>query len=121
MKHVLAALTALILSGTGALAGACGYTYCWGAVGIGTNGAYGYSTGYNSESGALSRMHAECPACQNWLTFYNTCGAIARAPDGAWGSGWGENRQLAEYYAAQSCGQHTRSGGCRTSVWACSY
>ncbi len=117
----LAAGLVVFLFGTPAFAGACGYAYCWGAVGIAGNGSYGYSTGFSSEDGALSRMFSECPTCDSWYTFYNACGAIARAPDGSWGSGWGETRQLAEQFAAQSCSNYSRSGGCRTTVWACSF
>jgi hypothetical protein len=120
MKLVIAGLLAILSLGPN-VAAACGYSTCWGAVGIAPNGAYGFSTSYATEDAALNRMFSECPNCDTWYTFFNACGAIARASDGAWGSGWGTSRQLAESYATQTCNTHTRSGGCRTSVWACSF
>lgn len=120
MKLLISVLLAAAAFGSAAQAGSCGYVNCWGAVGIGPNGAAGFSYNYSSENGALDRMYAECPSCNSWYTFANACGAIAQAPDGAWGSGWGDTRELAEYYAGQTCAQYTRSGGCRTAVWACS-
>lgn len=119
MRHFIAGVIAALALGTAAQAGSCGYANCWGAVGIGPNGAYGYAYDYGSEQGALDRMYAECPSCNTSYTFVNACGAIAQAHDGAWGSGWGTSRQLAEHYAGQTCSQYTRSGGCRTVVWAC--
>ncbi|SMX33238.1 DUF4189 domain-containing protein [Maliponia aquimaris] len=120
MKRLFAGLIAVLALGSAAQAGSCGYANCWGAVGIGPHGAAGYSFNYSSENGALNRMYAECPSCNSTYTFVNACGAIAQAADGAWGSGWGDTRELAEYYATQTCAQYTRSGGCRTAVWACS-
>jgi len=107
----------LTLSGP-AQAGSCGYNQCWGAVGIGPGTLFGFSYGQISENDALNYMWNECPQCDRYYTFYNACGAIAKAPDGSWGSGWGDTRALAEQYARQTCSKY--GSGCQTAVWACS-
>jgi len=102
---------------SGALA--CGYANCWGAVGIGAGGAYGWSVNHSSEARAIGRLEAKCPSCDRWFTFVNTCGAIAMDPQGAWGNGWGDTRDLAEFYAVDTCEGYSNVGGCRPVVWAC--
>ena len=47
-----AAVLAVALPGA-AMAGSCGYEYCWGAVGIGPGGAWGYSVGNWSDEEAI--------------------------------------------------------------------
>ncbi|KMW59703.1 hypothetical protein AIOL_004686 [Candidatus Rhodobacter oscarellae] len=122
MRHaILVAAAAALLHLGSAAALACGYQDCWGAVGIGPNGVWGYSTGYPSENGALDRLFGECPNCEQWYSFVNACGAIASASDGAWGSGWGDTQELAEYYAVDTCLDYSNSGNCQVRVWACSY
>lgn len=101
-----------------AQAGSCGYSECWGAVGIGSGTLWGFSHGNISESDAIYYMQQNCPQCDTYYTFYNACGAIAKAPDGSWGSGWGDTRALAEAYAKQTCSKY--GNGCQTAVWACS-
>lgn len=90
----------------------------WGAVGIGPNGAYGWSADYGSESGAIGRVRAECPGCDNIKTFYNACGAMASGRNGAWGWGWAGSRWQAEQLAIQYCRDY--GSNCQLRVWACS-
>lgn len=99
-------------------AGSCGYNQCWGAVGIGSGTIWGYSYGLPNESSALDRLYVECPLCENVYTFFNTCGAIAKDSNGAWGSGWGDTRELAEFYAVDTCYKYGTD--CAPAVWACS-
>ena len=109
----------LVASMGSAQAGDCGYATCWGAVGIGSNGAFGFSHSYPSEAAAMSRVQAECAGnCEQIQSFYNTCGAMARGNGGAWGFGWADTRAQAEANALGYCQQN--GSGCRGVVWACS-
>jgi len=120
MKASLYALIAFfaIALPTAALAGNCGYEYCWGAVGIGTNGEWGYSHSYSTESDAYARVQSECPECSQINTFYNTCGAMATGSNGAYGFGWAPTRYDAESNALGYCSDY--GSNCQTVVWACS-
>ncbi|GAA6180550.1 MULTISPECIES: DUF4189 domain-containing protein [unclassified Shimia] len=120
MTRVFAAtMTAAIFAGQSVLAGQCGYAYCWGAVAIGPNGAWGYSHSHYSEQNATHALQTECEwDCDNVHTFYNTCGAIAKAHAGNWGFGKGSTRQSAEYSALAYCSQY--GDGCEVKVWSCS-
>ncbi len=102
-----------------ALAGQCGYQYCWGAVGIGPNGAWGWASEHSNEGSAIGRVRSECPGCTEIETFYNTCGAMATGSDGAWGFGWAGSRGAAEGNAIAYCADY--GAGCRPVVWACSH
>ena len=83
-----AALAVAMVLAPAAHAGSCGYDYCWGAVGFGPNGAWGYSYGQFSEDEAVNVAQDGCGwNCTVVKTFYNTCGAIAVADNGGWG--WG--------------------------------
>lgn len=117
----LAVLVWVIGQSTPTEAGQCGYEYCWGAVGSGPNGAWGWSAGMWSEDDAMIRVDSECGgSCDIIQTFYNTCGAIARASNGAWGWSTGASRGAAENGALGYCRQY---GGqdCSVRAWACSY
>ncbi|TRV42133.1 MAG: DUF4189 domain-containing protein [Microcystis panniformis Mp_MB_F_20051200_S9] len=84
-------------------------------------GYHGYSYDYPTRAIAESRALAECESysrsgdCQVLIWFRNGCGALATASDGSYGSGWGDNRPIAEQYALQSCG----SSECRVIRWVC--
>ena len=102
-----------------AVAGQCGYQYCWGAVGIGPGGAWGYSYGQYSEQDAINTLQNECGwDCDTVRTFYNTCGAMASGSNGSWGFGWGGSRAIAEGNALDYCYQY--GNNCQVRVWACS-
>lgn len=99
---------------------------CWGAVGTGPNGTYAWAVGFYSEDAALNEMNIECNfECENWLTFYETCGSIAEdvSEDDyskrSWG--WGKHpiNADAETLAVEGC---LNDGGneCEAMVWACS-
>ena len=101
-----------------ASAGSCGYQNCWGAVGVGANGEWGFSHSYGQEQGAVNRVYSECPNCTAVETFYNTCGAIALGQNGNYGFGWGDSRAIAEDQAMSYCWE--TSSTCAVQVWACS-
>ncbi|MFQ5439241.1 MAG: DUF4189 domain-containing protein [Paracoccaceae bacterium] len=112
-------LALVAATATPALAGSCGYTYCWGAVGIGPGGAYGWSVGQRSEGNAISEAQSGCEGdCTNIRTFYNTCGAMAEAPDGAWGFGWNADMRTAKSLALGYCAENGYD--CQLRAWACS-
>ncbi|MFY0659475.1 MAG: DUF4189 domain-containing protein [Shimia sp.] len=120
MKSQIAALAAAgVLIAQAAYAGQCGHVYCWGAVAIGENGAWGWSHSHYSEQNAINALQSECKGkCDNVHTFYNTCGAIAKAPAGNWGFGVGASQESAEYSALAYCAQY--GDGCSVQVWSCS-
>ena len=107
------------LAATSAMASGCGFYLCWGAVSIGPQGEWAWSSGYAAEAGALARVQNDCPDCTQIATFYNSCGVIARGPDGVWGFGSGISPHLAQRIALRSCsGDDLR---CEPAVWACSF
>jgi hypothetical protein len=113
------AAAAMVVLGGAAEAGQCGHAQCWGAVGIGPNGAYGYSFDAPSESRAISIAQSGCGGnCTQIKTFYNTCGAMAQGSNGAWGFGWANTRGQAEANAMAYCRQN--GPNCGISVWSCS-
>lgn len=120
MKIRIAALAAVsVFAAQTAFAGQCGYAYCWGAVAIGGNGMWGWAHSHYSEQNAINALQRECKGkCDNVHTFYNTCGAIAKAPAGNWGFGTGGTRESAEYSALAYCAQY--GDGCVVQAWSCS-
>lgn len=87
-----------------------------------SSGAHGYSFGYRNQSGAQQRALRECNVrgrgCRVAIWYKNACGAVAVAPNGSWGSGWGNSKQRANYEALKVCRRY--SGGCSVRVNACS-
>ncbi|MCP3970415.1 MAG: DUF4189 domain-containing protein [Rhodobacteraceae bacterium] len=119
MKQLAATILFVFAAGAAA-AGQCGYQYCWGAVGIGPNGARAFSHSFASESAAMSGVQAECGGnCTEIQSFYNTCGAMAVATNGGWGFGWGGSRAIAESNALGYCAQN--GPYCEIATWACSH
>jgi Domain of unknown function (DUF4189) len=97
----------------------CGYQRCWGAVGFGPGGAYGFSHSYGSQHQARRQAARACRGdCTVIKTFYNTCGAIAAGQDGGWGWGYAPSRRRASRLALQYCRQN--SYNCNVRAWACS-
>ena len=119
-RHALAlAAAALAATVSAAEAGSCGYQYCWGAVGVGSNGAYGWAHSYSNENDAYWSVNNSCKGnCETIKTFYNTCGAIAQAPNGAWGWGWDSDLEIAKSIAMSYCMDNGYD--CSPRVWACS-
>jgi hypothetical protein len=79
----------------------------------------GSSWNYPTRAQAEARALLYCAGnCKVAVWFKYACGAIAFAPDGAWGSGWGTSHALAERHAIASCQQH--AAGCRVERWVCS-
>ena len=118
MKRSVSVAVLVLLLPMKAWAGSCGYTHCWGSVGIGPNGVWGFSHSYATEDAAIDRVASECPYCTAFETFYNTCGAIAVGNHGKHGFGWGDSRAIAENQAMGYCRSTTNN--CAIKVWACS-
>lgn len=119
-KAVLALVAGLMMQAGGAWAGSCGASECWGAVGVGPGGAWGYSHSWHSEAEAIDAAHEGCEwDCTDMFSFYNGCAAIALTPDQQYygrGFGWTRSDAEAEAYAACSA----FGTGCAIRVWACS-
>lgn len=119
LKDLAAGTILSLITASTAMAGSCGYEYCWGAVGSAANGAYGWAHSYPSEQQAYSAVQQSCKGqCTEIKTFYNTCGAMARSPSGAWGWAWDNTRERAANSAIGYCLQH--GNDCRVVVWSCS-
>ncbi len=102
--HLTKFAAALVLAAMAgpAPAGQCGYDLCWGAVGFGPNGAYGWAHSQFSEQEARWAVQDGCGGnCNIIQTFYNSCGAIASGATGGWGWGTGASRVEAEANAMQ--------------------
>ncbi len=113
------ALTLLNASTDSAYAGNCGYQKCWGAVGIGDYGAYGYSYGQKSRAAALQVAQNGCGGnCNNIKAFYNSCGAMAVADNDGWGWGYERNIGSAESIAMNYCTDY--GPNCQIRVSVCS-
>jgi len=108
----------LVMSAAQSYAGSCGHARCWGAVAIGNNGQ-AWSNNYPSQNDAINRVRNNCGgACKTIKTFYNTCGAIASAPNGAWGWAWNNSLEVAKSEAMAYCMDNGRN--CQPRAWACS-
>ena len=116
----IALIAAAIL--LGAQPASAGDTY--GAIAVDpNNGAFGYSTGASdqleAEGIALANCIAEGDNCEIAIWFKNGCGAVAAANNGAWGSGWGGNPEIAQNHAIREC-QQNGGANCSTQVYYCS-
>jgi hypothetical protein len=121
-KHLLSAFAFVLVSqffSLSAEAGSCGYTRCWGAVGFGPGGAWGYSHSYRYENQAKRAVQNNCKGtCTVIKSFYNTCGAIAAGSDNGWGWSWAASKKKAQRAAMQYCRQN--SYNCSVRAWGCS-
>lgn len=86
---------------------------------------FGYSHDYASKAAADSAAIGYCEQsangpgdCRVLISFYNNCGALAGASNGAYGAGWGDGPQDAGQAAVQVCQQY---GGqdCRVAQTVC--
>lgn len=113
LRIILAAIAAVLL-----LSPASARAEYFGAIAYNPNtGAHGYSYDYGDRYSAERRALNECAGrCQVAVWFRNACGALAVGHSG-WGSGWGSDRQRAEYEAINVCQRHT--GGCSIVRWVC--
>lgn len=117
-RNILLPVLIMLLSASPSLAGSCGADRCWGAVAIGNNGQ-SWSANYKSQQGAINRVRNKCNGpCTTIKTFYNTCGAIAKAPSGAWGWAWHNSIEVAKSEAMAFCMDNGRN--CSPRAWACS-
>ncbi|MDA5557457.1 DUF4189 domain-containing protein [Shimia sp. MMG029] len=115
---VLCAVLALVVAGQ-SHAQQCGFARCWGAVGVGPDGARGYAHGQYSEALAHRQVQAICDDnCDTVQTFYNGCGAMAQGPSGQWGFGESYSRIEAQDVALAFCEGYGAS--CEVRAWACS-
>jgi Domain of unknown function (DUF4189) len=102
------------------------------AAGDGTFGAIVYDpvndmayavTDLDTQDDAVAKATADCrkqsESCQVPLWFQNGCGAIERASNGSWGTGWGNSQDVAISWAQKVC---TNNGGtdCRLKIVMCS-
>ena len=115
---ILTAASILSLSCMNAVAhadnfGAIAYSPESGSVGW----SYDAGSRRDAERMAMNNCENYADDCRVAIYFYNACGAVARAPDGSWGSGWGSSRRRAESEALDSCSNH--GDGCRVIRWAC--
>ena len=119
MKPTLFAVACALGFPAAALAGSCGYTECWGTVAVGPGGAWGYAHGMISEDAAYNAAQGYCEGdCTQLHSFFNACGAIAVASNGATGWAIDTSRENAENAALGYCAGEGR--GCTVRVWACS-
>lgn len=114
------ALAALAI-GTGSAQANCYRGNCWGAVAFGPQGA-SYAVNFPSREAAhqaaLNSGSCVGGRCARVLTFQNTCGAYAAAPNGGWG--WGTDArggQFAQQRAMYEC--QIRNQGCSVRAWGC--
>jgi len=81
-----------------------------------------YQTQAEAEAAALKSCRDDTkndPSCAVALWFKDACGALAKASDGSWGTGWGSSQDLASRYAVETCRDY---GGtdCKMKIVACS-
>ncbi len=86
-----------------------------------STGNYGYSHGYRSRDEAIWLAERRCGAsdCRWKVWFRDSCGALAKADNGALGysHGYGSAEQ-ARHRALAECSR--RGSNCRILCWACS-
>ena len=113
----LAALAGLAMAPAAAHAD-CTVGDCWGAVAYNEAGAWAWRVNYPSREAARLAVNRACGGrCTHVLTFHNTCGAYASAPNGAYGWGSHPDAGVARGEALRQC--RMRSGGCSLRVWGC--
>jgi len=113
----LAALAGLAMAPAAAHAD-CTVGNCWGAVAYSEAGAWAWRVNYPTRAIASQAAQTACRgACTHVLTFQNTCGAYASAPNGAYGWGTHPDARIARGEALRQC--RIRAGGCSLRVWGC--
>lgn len=116
----IAAVVTAMCSGSAVFGQSCGYPDCWGAIGIGPNGAYGYSHGHPTEDTAIEAAQQGCGwTCTNVQSFANGCGSMAVGATGGWGWGVAETSIGAEEIAYAYCSDNDYD--CGIVVTNCSY
>jgi serine/threonine-protein kinase len=89
-----------------------------------TVGSHGYAYDYATREAAETRALRECESysgsgdCEVLVWFANGCGALAEGNNGAAGTGWGAERETAEYYAIETC-EHHGGDSCNVIRWVC--
>jgi sugar phosphate isomerase/epimerase len=94
----------------------------YGAIAVSPkSGAYGQSYNYPSKEQAQKRAMAECRKhardCKIGVTFWNSCGALARG-NGGWGASHGSTPREAERKALRICEGY--ASNCRIRTQVCS-
>jgi hypothetical protein len=113
-----ATLGLLLVMATCFPAFSCSNGYCWGAVGVGPNGAWGTAYDYSSDDAAARAAQSGCKgSCTIIRTFFNSCGAIAEGDNGGWGWAWNVSKDEALSSAIAYCVPNDRN--CRVTAWAC--
>ena len=124
MRNLSSAIVVILLGSfllTHVQADECGEDKgCWGAIGTSSNEDWVWATGYWNEQDALNAVEIECGGkCDSWLTFHNTCGAIAEDSERHWGWGYSSWLEDAQELALDGCYSDGGSD-CEVLVWACS-
>jgi hypothetical protein len=123
LRPMLAGALALagLAVGAGSAQANCYRGNCWGAVAYGPHGA-SYAVNFPNrqaaQQAALNSGSCVGGRCTSTLTFHNTCGALASAPNGGWG--WGTDArggQFAQQRAMYEC--QSRNHGCTIRAWGC--
>lgn len=97
---------------------ACSNGRCFGAVGIGSGGAWGNAYDYPSARAAARAVQRNCKGnCSTIKTFSNACGALAQGDNGGWGWAWHGDAEEARSQAIAYCVPNDRN--CRIRTWAC--
>jgi hypothetical protein len=95
----------------------------FGAISLSpSTGASGWSHDFTSrwqaEDAAQTYCYRNARDCRVAIWFKNSCGAVARGPDGGWGADWAEDSRSAQRAALAACSRH--SYNCRVVRWQCS-
>lgn len=116
-KTILAAavgLTAGIASARADSFGAISLSPSTGATGW----SHDFRSRWEAEDAAQSYCYRNARDCRVAIWFKNSCGAVARGPDGGWGADWAENSRQAQRAALAACSRH--SYNCQVVRWQCS-
>jgi hypothetical protein len=102
--------------------GGAGHRTTYGAIAYSpSSGSFGYSYEHANRTQAESRAVRECGKddCKVATWFFNNCGAVAAASNGAWGGAQGGSERTAQSAALSRC---ANEGGtsCEIKVTRCS-
>jgi len=122
LRNTLLAAIALVLGAIAVASPAkagCNGVNCWGAVVTNPNSsAYGYTYNYPSGRSAINGARANCPGnCRIYVSFRNSCGAIAVGRNGVYGWARNKSRKWAKFFALRNCSKY--GFGCKLRVWGC--
>lgn len=88
----------------------------------GLGSGYEWPDRKSAENAAMNSCKGISPAatdCKIILWFYNTCGAVAMAPDGTYGVAYDQNQKAANKAAIKYCKQFGGKNGCTVHKSIC--